>query len=241
MGRRSLVRRIYGHPLLYVGHRLECPICGGKFRRMRHGRGRRDVQCPRCASYERVRALWLFLTRETDLMLSPQRVLHFAPERALTDRLRALEHLDYTSGDLAPGVGMEHIDITAIPKPDDSFDTVICSHVLEHVPDDRRAMSELRRVLKPGGTAILMQPVDYTRESTYEDWSITTEEGREAAFNQFDHVRIYGPDIRQRLESVGFAVTLRRYTEEVPVEERRRFSLGWGDATEREDDIYVCS
>jgi SAM-dependent methyltransferase len=237
---RSL-RRAYGHPLLYTGKRLECPVCGGRFRRMRHGRGRRDVQCPRCGSYERVRALWLFLRDQTDLGAGKRRVLHFAPEPSIAAAIEALPGVDYVSADIAAGVAMEVVDITAIPPALGSFDIVICSHVLEHVPDDRRAMAEVFRVLNPGGSAYFMQPVDFGRAETYEDPAIVTPEERVRAFGQFNHVRVYGRDIRERLGDAGFEVTERRYTEELDPADRARYALQDGDATAREDVVFVAA
>lgn len=238
---RNPLRTVYGHPSLYRGRRLECPICGGRFRRMRHGRGRRDVQCPRCGSYERVRALWLFLRDRTDLAEGRRRVLHFAPEPSIAAAMAALPGIEYTSADLEPGVAMEVVDITAIPFPPRSFDAVVCSHVLEHVPDDRRAMSEVFRVLRPGRSAYFMQPVDFARAETYEDDSIVDPEEREREFNQHNHVRIYGRDVRDRLRSVGFEVEERRYTEELNPADRARYALQAGDATEREDVVFVAT
>ena len=198
------LRRAYRHPLLYRGRRLECPVCGGRFRRMRHGRGRRDVQCPRCGSYERVRALWLFLRDESGLASGGGRVLHFAPEPGIAAALGALPGVEYLSADLSPGVAMEVADITAIPHPAVSFDAVVCSHVLEHVAADRGAMGEVFRVLRPGGAAYFMQPVDFERAETYEDPSVVDPEERRRAFGQFNHVRVYGRDIRERLDAGRF-------------------------------------
>jgi ubiquinone/menaquinone biosynthesis C-methylase UbiE len=104
------------------------------------------------------------------------------------------------------GVKIIKADITNIPFEDNSFDIIICNHVLEHIPDDRLAMSELYRVMKKGAWAILQVPIDYNRETTYEDFTITTPEGREKFFGQNDHVRIYGRDYPDRLKSVGFSV-----------------------------------
>jgi SAM-dependent methyltransferase len=208
---------------------------------MRHGRGRRDVQCPRCGSYERVRALWLFLRDESSLAAGGGRVLHFAPAPGIAAALRALPGVEYLSADLTPGVAMEVADITAIPHPADSFDAVVCSHVLEHVPDDRGAMAELFRVLRPGGAAHLMQPVDFERAETYEDPAIAAPEERRRAFGQFNHVRVYGRDIRERLQDAGFEVSERRYTEELDPAMRARYALQDGDATAREDVVFVAA
>lgn len=239
----GIARRGYGHPVLYYGNRLECPICGGRFRRMRRGPGRRDVQCPRCGSYERMRALWLFLRDEVEIARpTPRRgVLHFAPERGIGPLLQQLESIDYLSADVTPGAAMQVLDITAIAQPDESFDLVICSHVLEHVPDDRRGIAEVFRILRPGGVALFMQPVDFKRPCTYEDASIVSPAERALAFNQSDHVRIYGLDIAKRLRGPGFDVLERRYTEELDPKLRARYALQEGDATAREDVIFVAT
>jgi SAM-dependent methyltransferase len=208
---------------------------------MRHGRGRRDVQCPRCGSYERVRALWLFLREQTDLDEGRHRVLHFAPEPSIAAAIEALPGVEYVSADIAPGVAMEVVDITAIPPALGSFDVVICSHVLEHVPEDRRAMAEVFRVLRPGGAAYFMQPVDFERAETYEDPAIVAPRERERAFGQFNHVRVYGRDIRERLEGAGFELSERRYTEELDAADRARYALQDGDATVREDVVFVAA
>ena len=236
----SVLRRAYGHPLLYRGRRLECPVCGGRARGACGGTCRRNVQCPRCGSYERVRALWLFLRDESGLAQGSHRVLHFAPEPSIAAAIEAMPGVEYLSADIEPGVAMEVVDITDIPHPEGSFDAVICSHVLEHVPDDGRAMGEVFRVLGPGGRAYFMQPVDFERAETYEDPSFVTPEARLRAFNQHNHVRVYGCDIRERLAGAGFEVTERRYTEELDPADRARYALQDGDATEREDVVFVA-
>jgi SAM-dependent methyltransferase len=208
---------------------------------MRHGRGRRDVQCPRCGSYERVRALWLFLRDQTNLSEGNHRVLHFAPEPSIAAVIEALPGVDYISADIAPGVAMEVVDITAIPPALGSFDIVICSHVLEHVHEDRQAMAEVFRVLSPGGTAYFMQPVNFERAETYEDPAIVAPEERVRAFGQYNHVRVYGRDIRERLGSAGFELSERRYTEELDPADRARYALQDGDATAREDVVFVAA
>ena len=136
----------------------------------------------------------------------PIRLLHFAPEASLTALLRSYKNVDYLSVDINPAHAMQKEDITKLSFPDKSFDRVLCIHVLEHIEDDRKAMSEILRVLKSDGCAILDVPIDYGREQTYEDASIQTPEARTKAFWQGDHVRLYGRDFSQRLEAAGFAV-----------------------------------
>jgi SAM-dependent methyltransferase len=150
--------------------------------------------------------LWLYLQQRTNLFSTPLKVLHFAPEFALQRRFRQCSNLDYISADLSEPEAMQKMDITAIPSANQTFDVILCSHVLEHIPDDRQAMRELHRVLKPGGWAILLVPIDMRREQTFEDPTVTDPQERLRLFEQTDHVRIYGRDYVQRLEQAGFMV-----------------------------------
>jgi SAM-dependent methyltransferase len=184
------------------GSERECPCCVGRFRRM----SRRRIAgfggiCPRCRSHPRHRAIVLLLTRGE---LSGRRLLHFAPE-PLFDRFFA-ERPDFerVTADLYAPADLR-LDITHMDLPDDSLDLILCSHVLEHVPDDRAAISELHRVLRPGGSALVLTPYRPDR-LTYEDPSITKPVDRMVAFGQQDHVRIYGSDLSERLREAGFEV-----------------------------------
>jgi len=207
------------------GDSVECPCCGGRFRAFMTERGRPNAVCPRCGAQERHRALWLYLRDRTPLFDRPLRTLHFAPELIFRRRLESLPNLDYVSADLDSPEAMLHFDITAIPFDDDSFDAVLCSHVLEHVENDRAAMRELVRVLRPGGFAIVLVPLDLSREETYEDPSVTAPEDRAREFWQHDHVRLYGRDFAERLEQSGFSVTVDPYVRELPAHVRRRHAL----------------
>ena len=181
--------------------------------------------CPICLSHDRHRAAWLFLTTLTDLTDGrPKRVLHFAPEPQLALRLRNLPNLDYLSADLDSPHALLRTDITAIDSPDAAFDILYCSHVLEHVHDDRKAIAEIFRVLKPGGWAIIQVPLAPT-ETTLEDPSITDPGERERLFWQRDHVRLYGSDIAHRLEEVGFDVRIPTVGGFVPAREIERQGL----------------
>jgi len=125
-------------------------------------------------------------------------------------------------------------DITHIPFPEASFDWVYCSHVLEHVPEDRRALSELLRVLKPGGQAVILVPLK--GESTDEDPTVTDPMRREERFGQFDHVRQYGLDFVDRLQEAGFEVrVLRQETLGLGEQELLRMGLHTPDV------VFLCS
>lgn len=231
---RYRARAVRRYRLLRLrGDDVECPCCGGGFREFMPGRDENNPICPRCGAQARHRALWLYLHERTNLFTEELSLLHFAPERALR-RLSELPNLRYLSADLDAADAMEHFDITAIPHPDGSFDAILCIHVLEHVPEDRAAMRELHRVLRPGGWAIVMVPLDLTLPTTFEDPSIVTPEERERAFWQADHVRLYGPDFPDRLRQAGFTVTVDPWVRELEPETRRRYGLF------AEEDIYVC-
>ena len=235
---RSVV--LAGTRLLLRGDRHECPCCGGRFSRF-IVRDDASRVCPRCRSRERQRVLWLYLQRELGIEDSSARVLHLAPEPALHDRLRALPRLRYETGDLEPGALVDRtLDVEALPQADGSLDVVLCSHVLEHVTDDVGAARELARVLAPGGLALVQVPVEPTQARTYEDFSIDTPAGREHAFGQADHVRIYAADVIDRLRAGGLDVTLVPYADEVPAELRFRCLLA--DRGRRPgSDIYRCA
>ena len=174
---------------------------------------------------------WLYLTRETDLLRRPQRILHIAPEVCLMKRLRH-RAADYTTADLESPLAELHFDVLRIPLPDASYDVLICNHLLEHVADDRRALGEFYRILRPGGWGILLSPVDRSRAATFEDDSITDPEERTRIFGQYDHRRIYGRDYGGRLREAGFEVREIDYAARFSAEERRRYALP-------DDWIYV--
>ena len=134
----------------YRGEAVECPCCGSTFSRFAPHRGRDSAKCPRCGALERHRALWLYLERETDLLDPPGSLLHIAPEYAFRRRLRTVDGLRYVTGDFDSALADHQLDVMDLPFEDESFDRVICNHVLEHVDDDRLALSEIRRVLAPG-------------------------------------------------------------------------------------------
>lgn len=194
-----------------------------------HNKTRENVLSPSTLSLERHRLLWLYLKEKTDFFIAPLKVLHFAPEQAFYKRFRKLKNLEYTTTDLNSPLADVKADICNLPFKDNSYDFIICNHVLEHIPDDAKAMSELYRILKPGGTAILQIPQDMDREETYEDFNITDPKEREKHFGQYDHVRVYGLDYFDRLRSAGFKVEEVDFTSELTDEEIERFRLAKGE------------
>lgn len=214
------------------GNRFTDPIDGKSYRKFLsygYGKTRPNVLAPGTLSLERHRLLWLYLQRETDFFERPRKVLHVAPEQAFLDRFRALKHLDYTTTDLESPLADITADLTDLPFVDNTFDMLICNHVLEHIPEDRKAMSEIYRVLKPGGMAILQVPYEADREKTFTDDSITDPKERAKIFGQYDHVRIYGMDYFDTLASIGFQVKKEAYTKRLLEDEIEKYRLPAGE------------
>ncbi len=213
-----------------AGNGVLCPLCATPARRFEpFGAGtvvRPNARCAHCDALERHRLLWMYLRDETDLLVAGgarKRLLHVAPEPVLRDRIAGEPLIDYLSADLEPGAADVVMDLTAIGFPDGSFDVILCSHVLEHIPDDALAMRELRRVLRPSGWAILQVPI--LLERTDEDATVTDPQERLRRFAQRDHVRAYGRDYADRLRAAGFAVTEDRYAERLGPEAARRHGI----------------
>ncbi len=150
--------------------------------------------------------MWLVLSEATPLLQRPHRLLHFAPEPPIERRLREVPGLDYVTADLEDERVMVRADIMDLPFEDASFDAVVCSHVLEHVPDDARALQEIRRVLRPGGWALLGVPIFLELDETDDDPTVTSPEERRERFGQDDHARAYGLDFPERVAAHGFEV-----------------------------------
>lgn len=192
----------------YCGSKVECPICKKHFRSfLPYGNcGYSNRLCPGCLSLERHRLIWLYLKNFTNFFNDNLKVLHIAPEQPFIYRFRKCKNLNLQTADLLSPLSDMHFDIMKIPLDDNLYDVILCNHVLEHVENDFIAMKELYRVMKPGGWAILQVPIDTQRNLTYEDKTIIDPKEREKAFGQYDHVRLYGLDYLQRLESAGFEV-----------------------------------
>ncbi len=225
-----------------------CPLCEKQslFQPMVAGDGssRPNAICANCGSLERHRLLWLFLTREVDVENTANggSMIHVAPEPSLRQKFAELLGENYLTADLYDESVDEKMDITAIERPDESVDFIVANHVLEHINDDRTAMKELCRVQKRGGWSILLAPVA-NMESTYEDPSITSEQGRLEAFGQVDHVRRYGADYVERLRGAGYDVNVYTVKGLASRGEAKKMSLkekgDSGDAVQSE--IYFCT
>ena len=214
------------------GNKFTDPIDGKSFKTFLpygYGKQRNNVLSPSTLSLERHRLLWLYLQNETNFFTDKLKVLHFAPEQAFYKRFRNLNNLDYTTTDLHSPLADVKADICNLPFDDNSFDVILCNHVLEHIPDDIKAMQELYRVLKPGGWGIFQIPQDLTREITFEDNSITDKKERAKIFGQYDHVRIYGRDYFEKLRNIGFHAEEVDYTAKLNTEDIDRFCLAKGE------------
>lgn len=194
--------------LILAGRRVECPCCGGRFRHFVMGggsfRSREDGYCPRCNSKGRHRRVWRYLEENAGLLEAPSRLLHVSPRYCLGRNLSKTAGIDYVGIDLvaAPFVTVL-ADLTDLPFGDCSFDAVICVHVLEHVEEDRLALSNIYRVLRPGGWLLINVPLR-EGQPTFEDPTIRSPKERQSAFGEETHVRIYGDDLSDRLGSAGF-------------------------------------
>lgn len=197
------------------GSKFTDPIDGRSFKKLLpygYGEQRLNALSPSSLSLERHRLLWLYLKNETDFFTESKKMLHIAPEQCFLKRFKNQKNLNYTTADLYSPIADVKADICDLPFEDNSFDTILCNHVLEHIPDDTKAMQELFRILKPGGMAILQIPQDLEREVTFEDDSIVDEKERTEIFGQYDHVRVYGRDYFDKLRSIGFTVKEVDYT-----------------------------
>lgn len=224
----SLIKKIWLRlrGFYYSGDRFECPVCQHRFRtflpggfdlpvikeKQIIGSGYRENDiCPLCQSTDRDRLVYVFLKNKTNLLTGQNTLLHVAPEPTLYRRFKRNRNIHYFPvTKYQEGLYYENklpsADLLDLQFEGETFDWIICNHVLEHIEDDSKALSEIYRVLKPGGKAILQVPISFILEKTYENPKIITKEEREKHFGQFDHVRIYANDYVQRLEAAGFQV-----------------------------------
>ncbi len=214
------------------GSKYTDPIDGKSFRNFLpygYETQRPNVLSPSTLSLERHRLLWLYLKNETSFFSNRLKVLHFAPEQAFYKRFRKMKNLDYTTTDLESPLADVKADICNLPFENNTYDIIFCNHVLEHIPDDTKAMQELYRVLKKGGMGIFQIPQDLNRETTFEDNSITDKKERAKIFGQYDHVRIYGRDYFDKLRSIGFKIDEVDYSKTLSAEKIDKFRLTKGE------------
>ncbi|MEK6737487.1 MAG: methyltransferase domain-containing protein [Planctomycetota bacterium] len=222
--------------LLYQGDKKFCPVCGKSSRQFVRFKNSEGARCLYCSALERHRFAWLYLLQKTNLFDGiPKKMLHVAPEHCFEIKLKELLGDCYLTADLSGSRAMVKMDITNIEYPDQSFDVVYCSHVLEHVQNDKKALKEFFRVLKNNGWAILLVPI--TAEKTFEDDSIITPLERLAAFGQEDHVRMYGKDYIDRLREAGFHVKVTKVGDLAQNEEAEKMGI----ATSAMREIYFCT
>lgn len=225
-----LVRPILA--LILKGNTFTDPIDGKSFKSFLpygYGKQRNNVLSPSTLSLERHRLLWLYLKNETNFFSAPIKILHFAPEQAFYKRFKKLKNLNYVTTDLNSPLADVKADICNLPFQDNEFDMILCNHVLEHIPDDTKAMHELYRVMKVGGMGIFQIPQDLNREFTFEDNTITDKNERAKLFGQYDHVRVYGRDFFDKLRSIGFKVEEVDYTATLTADEITRYCLAKGE------------
>ena len=230
---RTLLTRIsiLVRPLirLYLkGNQYTDPIDDKSFRKFipyGYNRVRKNALSPSTYSLERHRMLWLYLKNETNVFSKKIKLLHFAPEAAFHEIFKKSNNISYDTIDLNSPLAKIKADICNLPIEDNTYDFILCNHVLEHINDDIKAMSELYRVLKKGGIGIFQIPIDINRDKTFEDSSIKDPKERNKVFGQYDHVRIYGMDYYDRLKSVGFSVEQIKYADNLTKDEIKKYCL----------------
>ena len=217
---------------IFKGNKYEDPIDNSKLIRFLpygYDKIRKNALSPSTLSLERHRLLWLYLKNETSIFTKPHKLLHIAPEQAYYKRLKQQSNIDYTSLDLNSPIADINADIKDMPFLDQSFEVVICNHVLEHIINDDQALNEIYRILKKGGYAILQIPLEKDAKTTYEDESIIDPEERKKHFGQYDHVRIYGMDFFDKLNKIGFESKPIFYADNFNKRDKKRFGIDNND------------
>ena len=204
--------------IIFRGKKYTDPIDGSnysKFLSYGYKTIRKNALCPGTLSLERHRLLWLYLEKETNFLNSNLKVLHVAPEQVFYKKFKKLKNWEYFTFDLNSPIADIKGDLTSTNFKDESFDLIICNHVLEHIEDDKSALDEMYRILKYNGISILQVPINVKRENTFEDLSIKSKIQREKYFGQYDHVREYGLDFKDRVEHAGFKVEMINYSKKI--------------------------
>jgi SAM-dependent methyltransferase len=224
--------------LFLKGNQFTDPIDGKSFSTFLpygYNNLRKNALSPSTFSLERHRLLWLYLKNETGFFDKKIKLLHFAPEQAFYKRFKKLSSIQYDTIDINSPLAMIKADICDLPIKDNTYDFILCNHVLEHILDDNKAISELYRVLKKDGVGIFQVPIDMKKEFTFQDDSITDKKERNKIFGQYDHVRVYGKDYFTKLKNAGFKVEEVDYTKNLSKDEIYRFSIVKGEI------IPVCT
>ena len=239
--------------LKHWGFRYKCPICGYHSKDLAPvgidlpvirekriiGAGLRNGGCYKCGATDRTKLVYTYLKKELKVFKNPEKkVLHVAPEILIVKKFKDFKFKNYIQGDFfAEGQynleydnSVQHMDIQEIPYPNNSFDLIICNHVLEHVKCAHKALSEIFRVLKRRGVAILQVPISETLLTTIEDNSVTSEKQREELYGQRDHVRLFGQDYPHLLSTHGFVVQRINLHNKYP-------SYGFNP----KEDLFICS
>ncbi len=231
------IRRL-GYPL-YLGNEYHCNLCEKEFRSFlpKGNIPREQAMCPYCFSLERTRVLDLYLENELDLYNQTNcSILHFAPEDALFHKLKKISGVEYIDADINPANARHVEDITNISYADDYFDYLICSHVLGHVPDENKAISECKRVLKPSGVALFLSVIPPTQQETLEYFEDLTAQQRLSMYGESDLIRLHGTDFLNRL-ATQFHVEAIDYRLQCSPEDQTKYSLGNGER----EVIYKCT
>ncbi len=221
----------------YKGKGYYCVCCKNEFTRFltKGNIPRTQAQCPFCGSLERTRVLKMYLENETTAFNSTQKILHFAPEKSLLKLLSA-SNPNYIDADINPNYANHVIDITDIPYQNAYFDIIICAHVLGHIPDEQKAISELFRVIKPGGVVLIQTLLNRERD-TFEDYAIVSEKDKLKYYGERDLCRLHGKDFSFRLKKAGFEVLEIDYRMNFDTSQRLKYSLGDGNR----ELIFRCS
>ncbi len=217
-----------------------CTICGetGTFTTFNK---RAHASCPTCSSKERHRLLIHYIQNETTILKDKLDVLQFSPQDGEAAFFRKHKNLNYKASEYDPGIGDIQLDITKINQPDNSWDLIICYHILEHIVEDHKAMAELFRILRPGGQVILQVPIETGRTELYEDASIVDDKGRAKAFGQRDHVRRYSAQgLKERLEKAGFVVEAVDYLAKLDKDVIAKYGLSGKFKPPLEEHIWVA-
>lgn len=240
---RTILQR-YAHiflrilSLFYRGNNVTCPISGKSYRKfLPYGRRnpRPNALCPDSLSLERHRLLWLYLMDETDFFEKTHKFLHIAPELCFISKFKKMANIEYVTADLNSPLADVKLDVQKMPFDDNSFDVIMCNHVLEHVDDDQQAMKEIYRVMSHGGWGIFQVPFyPPVPETTVEDPLVTDPKEREKLFGQDDHVRKYGLDYPERLRKAGFIVKEDDYAGKLDPKTIKKYALPENEI------IYFC-